>query len=459
MKPTEATGRGAALLITTLTSFVTPFMASAVNIALPTVGREFGMDAVLLSWVATSYILAAAMFLVPFGRLADIHGRKRVFVMGLGVFSLACLLISLSRSAAVLIALRVLQGVGATMTFGTSIAVLTSVFPPGERGKAIGITSAAVYLGLSLGPFLGGLITQHLGWRIIFLINVPLSLLILLLTVWKLKGEWAEARGEAFDWTGSAIYGLALVAIMYGFSRLPGVSGAALVACGLAGVVLFWRWVNRAKSPVLDARLFRGNPGFTLSNLAALINYCATFAVTFLLSLYLQYIKGLSPGQAGAILVAQPVVMAAVSPLAGRLSDRIEPRIVASLGMALTTLGLGLLILLGRSTATPYVVACLIVLGLGFGLFASPNTNAVMASVERRFYGVASAALGTMRLTGQMLSMGTATLIFALFIGRVQITPEHYPLFLAGTRTAFGLFAGLCLLGTFVSLARGKIRS
>ncbi|HEX9899696.1 MAG TPA: MFS transporter, partial [Candidatus Methylomirabilis sp.] len=202
----------------------------------------------------------------------------------------------------------------------------------------------------------------------------------------------------------------------------------------------------------------RGNAVFTFSNLAALINYSATFAVTFLLSLYLQYTKGLGPRDAGLILVSQPLVMAAFSPIAGRLSDRIEPRTVASLGMAFTVLGLVLLAFLGEGTPLAFIVATLVILGFGFALFSSPNTNAVMSSVDRRLYGVASATLGTMRLSGQMLSMGIAMLVFALYVGRVRIGAANPASFLYSLKVAFAIFAILCFFGIFASLARGRLK-
>jgi MFS family permease len=245
---------------------------------------------------------------------------------------------------------------------------------------------------------------------------------------------------------------------MYGFSLIPQMLGAELILVSIIGLVVFVMWELKVKAPVLDMNLFRGNTVFTLSILAALINYSATFAVTFLLSLYLQYIKGFNPEETGLILVSQPIMMAVFSPFAGRLSDRIEPRIVASAGMAFTTIGLLLFGFLSERTATGFIVGSLILIGFGFALFSSPNTNAVMSSVEKRFYGVASATLGTMRLTGQMLSMGIATLIFAVYIGSMAITPEYYPLFLRSIRIAFIVFAVLCFAGTFASLARGKVR-
>jgi len=445
-----------ALLIASLASFLTPFMGSAVNLALPLMAREFAMDAVMLSWVASSFLLSAAMFLVPFGRLADIHGRKRIFTCGVAVFTFASLLTAAAISGAMLIAMRILQGFGSAMIFGTGVAILTSVFPPGERGKALGINSAAVYLGLSLGPFFGGFLTQHLGWRSLFLINLPVGVLLIAL-VQRLQGEWAGARGEKFDLPGAFIYIAALTAIMLGFSLLPAWPGAVLLVAGLAGLFAFTKWERQTPSPVLRLQLF-ANTVFAFSNLAALIHYSATFALTFLLSLYLQYVKALPPQSAGFILVAQPVMMTVFSPIAGRLSDRIEPRLVASFGMLLSAAGLFLFTFLQENSTLPFLVAGLLLLGLGFALFSSPNTNAVMSAVDKRFYGIASGTLGTMRLTGQMLSMGIATLIFAIYLGRVQIAPANYPLFMKSMHSAFTIFSLLCLAGTFASLARGKVR-
>jgi len=289
------------------------------------------------------------------------------------------------------------------------------------------------------------------------LVGAAIGVVVIILTLLRLKGEWAEARGERFDLVGTVIYGVALVAFMYGMSRLPQAQGAVLLVTGLVIGAGFVRWESRTRQPLINMDLFRHNRTFALSNVAALINYSATTAVGFLLSLYLQYIKGLNPQQAGLVLIAQPIVQAAFSPLMGRLSDTIESRIVASIGMAITTLGLVLLIFLTAATPYWYIILCLILLGFGFALFSSPNTNAVMGSVERRLYGVASSTVGTMRTIGQMLSIGVATVIFAVVIGRVQITPLYYPAFLASVKIAFSIFAVACFAGIFASLARGKM--
>jgi EmrB/QacA subfamily drug resistance transporter len=455
-KPVSPAGKRIVLLIAILAGFITPFDGSAVNIALPAMGAEFHMDAIALSWIATAYLLAAALFLVPIGKIADIYGRKRIFLYGIAIFSLASLVMTVVPSTGMLIAVRILQGFGGAMIFGTSVAILTSVFPPGERGKALGIYITAVYFGLTVGPFLGGVLTGTLGWRSIFFVNVPIGIIACLLIFWKLEGEWAECDGEHFDLTGSVIYAGALICVMYGFSLVPALGGIVLIAAGGVIGILFALYEMRIPHPVLDMRLLTHNRVFAFSNLAALISYSATFAVTFLLSLDLQYTKDFSPEQAGLILIVQPAVMALVSPVAGRLSDRIDPQIVASAGMAFSALGLFLLVFMVESTPLWYLLVCLVVLGAGLGMFSSPNTNAIMSSVEKRYYGVASGMNGTMRLLGQMLSMGVAMMLFALLIGRVEIIPEYYPQFVASLHYAFALFTVLCVIGIAASLRRGR---
>jgi EmrB/QacA subfamily drug resistance transporter len=453
----ESTGR-IALFIAVLAGFLAPFDVSAVNIALPTIGAEFSLDALSLSWVSTAYLLSSALFLVPFGRIADIVGRKRIFTLGLILFTAASLAMALTVMPATLVPIRLVQGMGGALIYGTAVAILTAVTPREDRGKALGIYTTAVYLGLSIGPFLGGFMTGTIGWRSIFLVNVPIGLFALWLVTRRLPGEWAEAKGEGFDTPGAVLYGLSLVCVMLGFGWLPAARGAAMILAGLlllAGFVLHER---RVRFPLLDIGLFTENRVFAFSNLAALINYSATFAVTFFLSFYLQTLRGLTPVVAGAILVTQPLIQAILSSPAGRLSDRVEPGKVASAGMALCAAGLLLLAFLEADTALPFLLLALALLGMGFALFSSPNTNAVMSSVERKCYGVASGTLGTVRLVGQMLSMGIAMTLFSVYIGQVEIGPENYAALLSAIQVGFIIFTILCTIGIYPSLARGNMR-
>jgi len=454
----KGTSKRVVLLVTTIASFLFPFMLAAVNIALPSLGEELSLDAVTLGWINTAYLLSSATLIIPFGRIADIYGRKKIFTCGIVILTLASLFSGMATSATMLISCRVFQGFGGAMLAGTAIALLTTVFPANERGKVLGINVAATYLGLSLGPVLGGVLTHHLGWESIFFLGAILGLAVIGITLWKLKGEWTGAKGERFDLAGSLIYVLGLVALVYGFTLLPAMLGVGLIIGGIIGLSAFARWEVRTKSPVLDISLFKNSKAFTLSNVAALINYSATFAVSFLISLYLQYLKGFNPESAGLILVSMPAMQAIFSPLAGRLSDRIEPRLIASAGMALTTIGLSIFIFVNAQTPLNLIIGNLILMGFGFALFSSPNTNAVMSSAPKTAYGVASATLATMRQVGMVLSMGIAMLMFTLYIGRVQITPEYYSLFQQGMKTAFIIFAILCFGGIFASLARGKVR-
>jgi len=303
---------------------------------------------------------------------------------------------------------------------------------------------------------MGGILTQTLGWQSLFIINAAAGMLIIAGIAFGVRAEWAEARNDRFDFTGSVIYMLAMTALMYGFSQLPGRFALILTLAGAAGLLFFIRWELRARTPVLEIGLFRDNKIFAFSNLAALINYAATFGITFVLSLYLQSVKGLNPRDAGLILITQPIVMAVIASVSGRLSDRIDSRILSSAGMGIIVAGLISLIFLSGDTSSLYLVTCLVVLGFGFGMFSSPNTNSVMSSVEKKFLGTASATLGTMRLTGQMFSMAIAAMSIHLFIGDSPIHEAAVPYFMKSLRVIFTVFALLCFAGVFASLARGK---
>ena len=448
-----------ALFVASITSFMGPFVISSVNVALPAIQKEFNADAVQLSWIATALLLAVAVTLVPAGRIADIHGRKKIFTWGLSLYTLASLLAAFAGSIEMLILCRVFQGIGSAMFLTTGMAIITSIFPPKKRGKAIGVYVSAVYIGLSMGPFVGGIMTQNIGWRSLFVIVLPMGVLSILITLKYLKGEWADARGEPLDIAGSVLYGIAILAWVYGASLLPSKTALYLMVAGTICLGIFVWQELRVRYPVVEVRLFSRNKLFTFSSLAAMIHYAATFAVTFLISLYLQYIKGLSPQTAGMIIVAQPIMMATFSPLAGKWSDRIEPRKIASFGMGLTALGLFLLAWIGKDTSLIYITTTLLLLGFGFAMFSSPNMNAIMSSVEKRYLGIASGTVATMRLIGQMGSMAIVMVMFAVVIGHVEIAPANYPQFIRCVNLSFSIFVGLCIVGICFSLFRGELRS
>ncbi len=441
------------LAAVTATGFVTAFVMSGVNVALKEIASEFDLSAVAISWVTLSVILATGALLMPVARVADIHGRKMVYNAGLAAFAVFCFASAFAPNGAVLILTRALQGVASALLFSTTVAMVTLAYPPETRGRALGVQVAGVYLGITLGPVLGGIITDNLGWRGLFLVVGAFSLLNLLVPLRSLRGvEWREAKTAPFDIGGSIAWVCALSALIIGFSYLPGVVGYALIAAGLIGLAVFVRLEGRAADPILNVDLLRRNRVFASANAASFINYAATTAMSFLISLYLLYNRGLSAQTAGFVLVTGPFVQAVVSPIAGRLADRLEARLVASTGMALCAVGLFAFALLGETTPYWYLIIVLCVLGLGFGLFSSPIIYTIMESVEQRYVGVAAATSATMRVAGQSFSLGIAALVLAVIVGRHEIGPSDHVHLLTSVRILFLIFAALCVLGVIASL-------
>ena len=453
---TEKSIQNAALAVSMLSAIFNSMGTSSVNVALPAIGREFALNASLLGWIATSMLLAQSVFVVPFGKIADIYGRKKLMITGTIVYTAGCVFAALSPSIAFLLFSRVVQGLGASMIFGTSVAILTSVFPPEKRGWALGWNVSAVYLGLTAGPFIGGILTSYMGWRSIFWLSVPLGLVSLFLLFFVLKGEWAESVREKLDYGGSLILAGAITCAIFGLSKMPSYAAAGLVVAAIMLLFVFVKYEEKHKNPVINIKLFEDSPVFRFSNLATLIHYSSASAVAILMSLYLQYIKGFDPRHAGMILMVQPMIMMFIAPQAGKLSDFRSPRIVASFGMAMTMIGLILFSFLKADTSLYYILFCLVFIGMGFGFFSSPNTNAVMSSVERRYYGVASGIVSTMRQGGQMTGMAIATMMMSIYVGKSQVTPDKHGVFVLAVKTSFIVFSALCFMGIFASLAKGK---
>jgi len=448
----------AALVMVLLNAFTTPLMLSAANVALPAIALDLKVNAVMLSWIPMAYLMASAMFVLVFGRLADMFGRKRVFQLGTLSVILTSILAAMSNSGELLIFARFLQGMSAAMLYATQIAIVSSVFPPEKRGHAIGLTVSTIYLGLTCGPVIGGYLIDEFGWRSSFIFHIPLAMIVLLIGLLKVPGDWsADVKGN-FDVQGATLYVLSILMLCLGVSTLPDTKSFIYLTVGLIGLGGFFQIEKKTDHPIFDISLFITNRIFTLSSLASFVIYTATFANVVLISLYLQYIQGMQAGVTGLVMMTQPLTMAIFSPLAGRLSDHIEPRLIASVGMALTGLGLILLSLLNTESTLVYLIGALITTGLGFGLFSSPNANAIMSTVEKRYYGSATGSLATMRILGQLSSMALVTLVFALTIGPVEINPSNYGILNIAIRIIFTTAAIFCLPGIVLSLARGKIR-
>ena len=442
-----------------LNALSVPIMLSSVNVALPHIAADLELSALSVSWIPTAFLMASAMFILVFGRLADMFGRKRIFLIGAVFVVIASTLASLATGAVSLIGARFLQGVGAAMLYATQMAIVSSVFPLATRGRVIGLVISFIYIGLASGPLLGGIIVDQLGWRINFLLQIPLAVLVFFIGIYKVEGDWAADERGAFDFTGALIYCLAIFIVCVGVSFLPSSTSYLLIAAGLIGVGIFFQQARSSNHPLMDVKLFFTNRTFTYSCLASLIMYSATFMNVVLLSLYLQYLKGLTPTSAGLIMMIQPLTMAVFSPLMGKLSDSTEPRILASAGMCITAVGLVLLAMLNSNSQTSSIVMALVVTGFGFSLFSSPNVNAIMSSVSRKHLGSAAAAVSTTRIVGQLSSMVLVTLVMALTFGATQIESTNYSELEKTISISFYIAAALCLPGLFLSAVRGTIHS
>ncbi len=446
------------LITVMLGSFLIPFMGTSLNVALPSIGKEFILDAILLSWIPTAFILANAALILPFGRLADIYGRKKIFLYGVIIYTVASFLAATSTSGILLLIFSFLQGIGCSMIFGTGVALISSVFDPRDRGQAYGIYVASVYTGIFSGLILGGFLIEHLGWRSIFIFNIPFGLLLISIILLKLKSDWSGSEGEKFDFIGSLLFFFIIISLMQGFSTLINDMGKFLIFAGILGTVIFLKYEDSIKHPLLRISIFK-NSVFTISIISILIINLGTTSMTFLLSLYLQYLKLLSPNAAGIILVLQPLSVTILSPFAGKISDIIDVRIITSAGMAITSIGLFSFTFLNNNTHLDHIILGLILVGTGLALFSSPATSAAMNSIGKEMYGTASATVSTMVFTGQVLSMGIIILIFDLYLGNVQIIPKYYSLFLKSVNIAFFIYTAFCFAAIFALLLMGKNKS
>ena len=443
------------IFVVITTAFITTFTGSAMTLAVPAIGSYFGVSAGFVGWLVTAYTLIVAAFSVPWGRIADLTGRKRILVIGLIVFTITSAMCYFAPSMWLLIIFRGIQGIGAAMIFSTNTAILISAFSSKERGKILGMSVASTYVGLSAGPAVGGFINHNFGWRAIFILTGVIALISLIVAWRSLPSDRNDEENHDFDIAGNLLFIGMIVLTMYGLSDITGgVTPIIITAVGLIFAVVFVKHEMKADSPIVQVRMFSHNIAYSFSNLAALLNYGATFAITYLLSIYLQVVMGYSSQAAGLILIVQPALMAILSPRAGKLSDRISPFKLASAGMGLCAVGVLICAFLGTGSSLAVVLIALAVTGLGFAMFSSPNTNAVMACVEKQDYGVASSILATMRSVGHTLSMVIVTIVVNLYMGSQALESADPQVLVKTMHTAFLIYTAICIAGIFISLKR-----
>jgi EmrB/QacA subfamily drug resistance transporter len=454
-----ASGSPALVLATVcIAQFMAPFMLTAVGVALPSLGRDLGASAMQLGLIEQLYVVSLAMAMLAFGRFGDIVGQRRVLLPGLALFTGLTCTLGFAGSVEMVMFQRFFQGLGAAMVLSGSLAMVAAAYPPAIRGRKIGLVSACTYAGLSVGPVIGGAVTGHFGWRFVFLMSVPLGLAATAMCLFGVRPGRGNAYGERMDWRGAAAYAASVGLVMLGAAHAREMPlGPAMIAAGVLGLVLFLRLQSRTASPLLDVELLRRNRFFTLSCLAALGNYAATFGITFLMSLYLQYAKGLPPRLAGLVLLCQPVMQVVASPLAGRLAERFAPEKLATAGMLASSAGLlACAATIGPDTPLWLLGLELAVIGTGFGLFITPNSTAIMGSVPKRQFGLASGMVASMRTLGMAVSMTSVTLVFALLMGEAAIGPGTLPAFLTSMQAGLTAFAVYSCLGVILSFLRRK---
>ena len=441
-----------------ITSFMTTFMSSALNLSIPALESFFGVSAAAIGWIVSSYTISVAALSLPMGKIADITGRRKVFVSGIIGFAVLSLISIFAGNIGVLIGLRALMGACAGMIFSTNNAILISSYPAKMRGKVLGYSVAATYIGLTTGPVAGGFLNSAFGWRSVFAVSFIVSLIALAAA---LHSDYRDAENtevhNGFDMAGSALYVFSIVASLLGMSRLgTGTSAYIVLAAGLLALAGFFVYEDRQLDPVMKVSMFRRSRTFTFSCLAALLNYGATFAISYTVSIYLQVILGMSSGRAGLMLITMPAVQALFSPMTGSMSDRIRPGILASIGMGICTCTLLLFSRIDSGTSLFYILASLCLTGFGFALFSSPNTNAILGCVDKEDYGVANSIIATMRTYGQSSGMAILSVITAAVLGSGSLESSPEADILSMMHTAFIVFAGLSIAGLFFSLARDR---
>ncbi|HUL39997.1 MAG TPA: MFS transporter [Methanomassiliicoccales archaeon] len=472
MPSSEVSYRRWVLLIACIGSMMAPLDSTIVSVSLPQIAQDLGMSYAEIIWVPTAYLVVLAVMILVMGRVSDLYGRKPIFIAGFGIFALGSLLCSVSTSGNELILFRAIQGFGAACFGATSTAIVTETFPSSQRGKALGINAMAIYVGLSLGPPLGGLLTHEFGWRSIFWATVPLGVLVMGLAYFKLRAVRPESKRIRFDFPGLVLFSITLVSLLVALTLGEQLGwGSTIILCLSATCVIgfaLFVYVERGKgeSALLDPRLFTQNRLFAAANISAFLNYTSFFGVTFIISFYLQRVLGMSVLDAGLVLLIMPVTMALISPIAGRLSDRLGSRALASSGMFTVAIALVWLSTLEVDSPVWRVEIGLLLIGIGVGFFSSPNTSAVMGSVDKRRLGIASGTLATMRCSGQATSLAVMGAIIATVAGAGSLSglfsgdPTSLIVgadeFVEGMNLAFLVCSLISIAGGITSLARGK---
>jgi EmrB/QacA subfamily drug resistance transporter len=431
---------------------------TVVNVALPSIQRDLGMSLSSLEWVVSGYALSFAVLMLTGGKLADMFGRRRIFVLGLLIFTASSLACGLAPDAVFLVVARVIQGVGAALMLPATLSIITATFPPKERGTALGIWAGVSALALAIGPLLGGLITEHVGWNWIFYINVPVGILGVVAAQLVIRESKDMSHEQRLDAPGLITSGAALFAFVFALiesSRFGWTSATTigLFVLGVAGIVAFVAVESRQRLPMFDLALFR-NATFVGANLVALLVTLAMFGVFFYISLYMQGVRHYSAARAGATFLPMTLLIIFVAPLAGRFSDRLGSRGLMTSGMSMTGVSLLLFAQLEPHSTFWVILPALLVGGAGMALVMTPMTAAAMSAVPVDKAGVGSGMLNTFRQIGGALGIAIMGAILAnRAAAELRAGATRVEAFMSGLHEALYVGAGVAFGAAVVAAA------
>lgn len=448
-------GQKTALFVAMVTSFMAPFMSAALNLSVTDISTQFNAPVDISTWVVNAYTLSTAAFSACMGSLADLRGRRKMILVGCIAFAATSALCALPPSIYLLVAFRFLTGISAAVVLAANVPLMLLYFTPQVKGRMLGISVSAVFVGLALGPTLGGVLNDTLGWRAIFVLGIVLSMLAFAFCL-RLKDDSKEASAS-FDHRGNTLYVIAIMLLMLGLTELTTQQWGPLVLCvGVLVLVVFVLFEWRCERPMLHVRLFAQSRAYGFSNLATMLNFAAVFAVSYTMAIYLQNVKGLDAAVAGLILIAQPLAQVVLAPVSGRLSDRFAPAAIATVGVALCTCSLGMLLTLNTGTPLWFIVTALVVLGIGLGAFSAPNNNAILSCVDRSHYSEANATVSTMRGIGQTASLAFASLMLSSSLGSTIFSESDPQVLTAAIAQIMFVCFVLSVLTIAASLVRNK---
>ena len=448
-------GQKTALFVAMVTSFMAPFMSAALNLSVTDISTQFNAPVGISTWVVNAYTLSTAAFSACMGSLADLRGRRKMILVGCIAFAATSALCALSPSIYLLVAFRFLTGISAAVVLAANVPLMLLYFTPQVKGRMLGISVSAVFVGLALGPTFGGVLNDTLGWRAIFVLGIVLSMLAFAFCL-RLKDDSKEASAS-FDHRGNTLYVIAIMLLMLGLTELTTQQWGPLVLCaGVLVLVVFVLFEWRCERPMLHVRLFAQSRAYGFSNLATMLNFAAVFAVSYTMAIYLQNVKGLDAAVAGLILIAQPLAQVVLAPVSGRLSDRFAPAAIATVGVALCTCSLGMLLTLNADTPLWFIVTALVVLGIGLGAFSVPNNNAILSCVDRSHYSEANATVSTMRGIGQTASLAFASLMLSSSLGSTIFSESDPQVLTAAIAQIMFVCFVLSVLTIAASLVRNK---